>query len=572
MVTITSIQSGDWSSASTWDNGVPANGDAVIIASGHTVVFDVNQSGFANGLLSMAINGTLRFKVDSITALKMNGNITGAGSLYVGNSEQDPIQRPPSGTESRCQIIFNSSGTINVPIIRMYGWYPSREYTQLDADAALNATTIVLKEDLGLQAGDKIAIGIGSINDKIDLSETAKGVYTVSAYDSATKTVTLSSGLQTARLNNDYTCTASRPIKITRTSGTNPFITTKIDNMLLIGTYFGTYWFLKDGPENLTCNFATFKHCTSGDKVLVAYGKGHLIEFCTRVGGGSSQFIQAYSSEVKDSICISGSYVAYNNNLKVTRCIQQNTQTITLGNPVTDCVFNNFAYINPGGNCTYINCVFKGNDTDEIGASTAANTFFNQLHAQEFHDCIFKDNGIGYLKAIEAKLYNCLFEGTNEINNNTRDIRPVNSIIESFNHNQTPGNYKAWMRGGRIETENNKLKFICESNDYPVFRDYPILAPANRTIKQLIALTKDTPGIVTNLQIIDPANDPLIDPTASPLAESIATNTTDNQQIGVAYKSTTPRQLILRILCQNSTGTVLVDTTRIDQSLAKRIK
>jgi hypothetical protein len=125
------------------------------------------------------------------------------------------------------------------------------------------------------------------------------------------------------------------------------------------------------------------------------------------------------------------------------------------------------------------------------------------------------------------------------------------------------------MNGGIITTISGKLNFACQSASYPVFRDYKILAPANRTIRELITLTKDTSTILTKLQIIDPANDPLIDSTASPLSEVTALNNTNPQQLGIAYKSTIAKELILRVYCQNASGNVLIDTSRINQSFQK---
>ncbi len=41
MATRTSVKSGLWSAADTWDTGVPVNGDTVVIAAGHNVIYDV---------------------------------------------------------------------------------------------------------------------------------------------------------------------------------------------------------------------------------------------------------------------------------------------------------------------------------------------------------------------------------------------------------------------------------------------------------------------------------------------------------------------------------------------------
>ena len=57
MATITSAQSGNWSATTTWAGGaVPADGDEVIIAAGHNVKMDVDQSAFT-GLFNVTIQG-----------------------------------------------------------------------------------------------------------------------------------------------------------------------------------------------------------------------------------------------------------------------------------------------------------------------------------------------------------------------------------------------------------------------------------------------------------------------------------------------------------------------------------
>lgn len=70
----TSVASGNWSSASKWSpSGIPANGDTIIIASGHTIKINTNT----NNIASLIINGTLTIGNNNTNrTITVSGNIT----------------------------------------------------------------------------------------------------------------------------------------------------------------------------------------------------------------------------------------------------------------------------------------------------------------------------------------------------------------------------------------------------------------------------------------------------------------------------------------------------------------
>jgi hypothetical protein len=95
----------------------------------------------------------------------------------------------------------------------------------------------------------------------------------------------------------------------------------------------------------------------------------------------------------------------------------------------------------------------------------------------------------------------------------------------------------------------------------------------NRIIRELVTVNKSFSGGIVALQIIDPMNDPLIDPTQTPLAQSALPDTQNTTlQLGIAYKSPTAKELILRVLVQSASGTANIDVTRIQQSFQKQNK
>ena len=95
MATITSAASGLWSAGATWVGGsAPADNDTVIIAAGHSVIFDVDMSGWANGIAGLTITshattpGMLVAKHDAAGTyhLKMKAatNIVGTNAAVFG--------------------------------------------------------------------------------------------------------------------------------------------------------------------------------------------------------------------------------------------------------------------------------------------------------------------------------------------------------------------------------------------------------------------------------------------------------------------------------------------------------
>jgi hypothetical protein len=75
MATITSTQSGNFSAGSTWVGGVaPVDGDSFVIATGHTVTYDV-ASPVTNGFDDSNIYGILQTQLNTSTVLRMNGRL-----------------------------------------------------------------------------------------------------------------------------------------------------------------------------------------------------------------------------------------------------------------------------------------------------------------------------------------------------------------------------------------------------------------------------------------------------------------------------------------------------------------
>lgn len=75
MATITSTATGNFSATTTWVGGVvPIDADSFVIATGHTVTYDV-ATPVTNGFNDSTINGILQTQLDTSTILRMNGRL-----------------------------------------------------------------------------------------------------------------------------------------------------------------------------------------------------------------------------------------------------------------------------------------------------------------------------------------------------------------------------------------------------------------------------------------------------------------------------------------------------------------
>jgi hypothetical protein len=512
MASVTSSGSGLWSVV------VNANdGDDVTITAGHDVVFDADHSGWSTGLNSLAINGTLKFKSDANTCMMMatNKNITGTGTI--GNPSADPIQRPAVGSAYRCRIIMKGTGNIAVSNVVHYGWTPTLNHTTLSANADLAATTITLTSDLGLQQGDEIVIGCGGVTGA--MAEATEGVYTVQAYNAGTKTVTLTTGLGTARLSGDYVAWLSRPTQIERVpAGTNHLFTPS--NVILQGVK------IKDTRGSSTVNAWTLIGCSMQDGAygFISAGAGHYMENCTGNSIGLGGLIyQANASTLKNCINFNSGYglVTTGGVIYLYKCVGQNSHSLASG--VSGCIFSR--------------CVGKNNSIADINSP---------------YECVIYDGVLASTTQVAG------YRGTTVrkwINN------------ESFDQNDQIGYYRAWMKGGYIYTDtdvkyganSSSLKFVIEE-DNPVFREYFIYFPENQDIKLKIPVRKDFDGGTVKALVVNPQRDPMIDETQEPLAEVIMSDVKDAWQVlNLHYKSEDTRVLIVRVIVQNASGNAWVD-------------
>jgi hypothetical protein len=147
VATISSAQSGKWSLTTTWVGGVvPVNLDTVIVASDHTVEFDVDQSAFANGLAALTITGNLSASLSPGTYyLKMLGHVAGTGNLIAGS------EASPYPSTCKFTIFLNGAYRTNLTGVGSYQVWcdpPVVGHVVLTAPEAAGQTELSIDTDL----------------------------------------------------------------------------------------------------------------------------------------------------------------------------------------------------------------------------------------------------------------------------------------------------------------------------------------------------------------------------------------------------------------------------------------
>ena len=154
--TITSAQSGYWNDIGTWIGGViPNSTDEVIIASGHNVLFDRNDTSTTCGTIEIRSGGSLKFYSTPSTPknLQVKGDINVYGSLELVAGSSLKLECDTGGQYG---IVVFSGGTLkgtgSIPTV----------LTTLSAPLAIGDKIITVTSSSGFGVGDIITLGSGA--------------------------------------------------------------------------------------------------------------------------------------------------------------------------------------------------------------------------------------------------------------------------------------------------------------------------------------------------------------------------------------------------------------------------
>ena len=209
MATRTSVGSGLWSSVGTWDTGVPVDGDDVVIASGHVIEFDANQSAFVTGV-KVTITGTLTHTTAAgsyCLFLKTGASVVGAGTWNIGTSGAPiPFASKHTVTGAAGWYVDGVSGLT----MTVYGAEPTYTSIKLSADEAIGQTELSVDTDV---TGDIWAAGdIIRIDDINRGRESEERIIATGGI--AAGTITVTAGLTAAKSTGAVVSLITRNIRI----------------------------------------------------------------------------------------------------------------------------------------------------------------------------------------------------------------------------------------------------------------------------------------------------------------------------------------------------------------------
>jgi hypothetical protein len=283
MATLTSVQSGRWSDPTTWDLGrVPAAGDQVVIASGHTVTYDVVEGsandvvlGTAGNSLDVDIRGTLQFDTSATQPLRLRFNgyiyLRSTGKFICG-TENQPM--PVRVTIYKATAGFNTFyfddgaeislvGSPNVPYDPQQGWY--RFVTTLAAAASSGATQITVTDNLNWQVGDYIVMPRLPLSEEGTMNP-AGGAFAFLAQVTAVSgnTLTLSASLPHNYPAGAWVAKVNRSIVISHLSPNQERFTGTASgsNRLTITGLQWVFWFSRSGSVAHTFDGQMVLSCT----------------------------------------------------------------------------------------------------------------------------------------------------------------------------------------------------------------------------------------------------------------------------------------------------------------------
>lgn len=408
MATKTSVGSGLWSAAETWDAGVPVDGDTVVIAAGHVVEFDVDQSGFANGIDGLTITGTLSLTRTAGTyylKIKAAKTINGAGTFDCGTSESIiPFTAKHTITGGAGWYYDGASGLT----MTVYAAEPIIKYVQLLNAEAIGSTVLEVGTDV---TGDMWADGDTiRVTRRTTYGGTSIEVRTIAAGGIAAGSITITAGLSATKTTDDCIVLVTRNLSILGGYPKN-FQSGKL-------TVAGGYHYINANWAD-NCNTVVITGGVFETANVFYYNNPN-----SRIEGGvfvNGKIFSYQTALISNAYAIGASYVADQSPYSVIKNVF--ATCFTYGVMASPYVFMD-------------NCQFYGNH----GVFSFSNG------GRIYNTVIDTLNNLCPALSGVFTLVNCLLPRTIEHAN--YKTMAVEQYSESYDHDQVAGAYRAWTKGG----------------------------------------------------------------------------------------------------------------------------
>ena len=445
MATRTSVGSGLWSSVGTWDTGVPVDGDDVVIASGHVIEFDANQSAFVTGV-KVTITGTLTHTTAAgsyCLFLKTGASVVGAGTWNIGTSGAPiPFASKHTVTGAAGWYVDGVSGLT----MTVYGAEPTYTSIKLSADEAIGQTELSVDTDV---TGDIWAAGdIIRIDDINRGQESEERIIATGGI--AAGTITVTAGLTAAKSTGAVVSLITRNIRIIAV-GTGSYTIYRVGTGSVTKlTVAGGMWYGVNKNMFNACLYLVVSGGTISGNSDGITGCSNLV-VSGGVFSGNSNGISSCSNSVVSGGVFSG------NGGGINSC----SNSVVSGGTISG---NAYGIINCS-NSVVSGGTFNGNSYDI--ANTTGNLF-----------------GVELTAAIEHYQYTNITNGWHS--------------LQSDNHDAVEGAVKAWCKGG-VVTSQTAIKpdgytqacaHALESATYPAFWYKKFTVPAGQTYSIEVQLRK----------------------------------------------------------------------------------
>lgn len=447
MATRTSIANGLWSSTDTWDTGVPADTDAVVISSGHTVTFDADQSGFGTGIGDLTINGTLNVSTTTSTNMRITAAkaIRGTGTFNIGTSGAGAIPFAVKFTLTGGAGWYFKGDDTGGLTVNIYGTEPANQWIKFSGDEAVGQTelsvdTNITGETNYWKTGDEVIACSykGSANTEfLTIASTASGA------------ITMTGALTSAKVTGDYLVLLSRNVTITFVATTNGFFAFK-DGKLHIGSarIIAANNYCINGCINPVMSGGVVQPTAIGSQIvcnnsslqltggaIVGLNRGIYNSNYAKMSGGLIAGVNEPTNNAPGFTLTGGViygykdyYGAIHNGSHYARLLGGTIVSNTNGYSINT---TNFVYIN---GTTFHN-------TPTLIASDSHGTVIKGL-------TITGTAGTVFYRTPSATLYGIDLSGfTTEMNGYVNYTYPY-CIVECLDYNGVSGAYKGWTRGG----------------------------------------------------------------------------------------------------------------------------